>query len=136
MTGAPSTALSLIRVRAATVVAAAAAALAVWAVADPLLGIPLIAQGAPGRPPMEVGPVPVLAVSVGSALAGWALLALLEGFTARGRTVWTVIAVAVVLLSLVPVLGGRGTAVQVILASQHVLVGGIVIAGFTRTPGR
>jgi hypothetical protein len=34
-----------------------------------------------------------------AALAGWALLALLERFTARARTIWTAIALLVALLS-------------------------------------
>ncbi|MCK9868970.1 DUF6069 family protein [Nocardiopsis dassonvillei] len=138
MTGTPSTTTrpSPALVRAATVLAAGAAALIVWAVADPLWGIALVAEGAPDRPPMRIGAVPTLVVAVGASLVGWALLAVLERFVPRGRVVWTVVAVAVTLLSLVPVLGAQGTAAQLVLAVQHLLVGAIVIAGFTRTAPR
>lgn len=121
-------------VRAGTVAAAAVAALVVWAVADLLLGIPLVAQGPPDSPPMEIGAVPTLVVAVGSGLAGWGLLAALERYVPRGRTVWVVIAVAVVLLSLVPVAGAQGTAAQMVLGLQHLLVGAVVVLGFTRVP--
>ena len=75
------------RARALAVIAAALAALAVWLVTDPLLGIDLTGTTAPGSQElMSITPALVAGTSLVVALAGWALLALLERFTARART--------------------------------------------------
>jgi hypothetical protein len=72
------------RARALAVIAAALAALAVWLVTDPLLGIHLTGPTAPGSQQLQpITPAMVAGGSLVAALAGWALLALLERFTAR-----------------------------------------------------
>src|SRR5918998_4152000 len=89
------------RVRALAVIAAALATLGVWLVTDPLLGIDLTGPTAPGSEQLQpITPAMVAGGSLIAALAGWALLALLERFTARARTIWTAIALLVALLSL------------------------------------
>lgn len=74
-------------------------------------------------------PSVVIAAAV-SALAGWALLALLERLTTRARTAWTAIAVVVLLLSLLvgPTAGISGSA-KAGLALLHLAVGAVVITG-------
>jgi ABC-type Na+ efflux pump permease subunit len=85
------------RARALAVIAAALAALGVWLVTDPLLGIDLTGPTAPGSQQLQpIAPAMVAGASLVTGLAGWALLALLERFTARARTIWTAIAVLVV----------------------------------------
>jgi Family of unknown function (DUF6069) len=75
------------RARALAVVAAVPAALAVWLVTDPLLGVDLAAPTRPGSQELQsITPALVAGTSLVAALAGWALLALLERFTARPRT--------------------------------------------------
>jgi hypothetical protein len=82
------------RARALAVIAAVLAALAVWGVTDPLLGVELAAPTRPGSQQLlSITPALVAGTSLVAALAGWALLALLERFTARPRTSWTAIAV-------------------------------------------
>jgi Family of unknown function (DUF6069) len=77
------------------------AALAVWLVADPLLGVELAAPTRPGSEELQsITPALVAGTSLVVALAAWGLLALLERFTARPRAIWTAIAVLVGLLSL------------------------------------
>jgi hypothetical protein len=72
------------RARALVVIAAALAALAVWLVTDPLLGVELAAPTRPGSQELQpITPALVAATSLVAALAGWGLLALLERFTAR-----------------------------------------------------
>ena len=81
--------------------AAVAAALLVWTIAVPVLGLTVTVPDSPGssdRSELELGPVLITAAL--AALAGWALLALLERFTPRARALWTVIAVAVAVLTL------------------------------------
>ncbi len=76
----------------------------------------------------------VLTAAAVSALAGWLLLALLERLTSRARVAWTVIAVAVVLLSLLagPTAGVTAGA-KAGLALLHLAVGAVVIGGMRRS---
>ncbi|PZG19125.1 hypothetical protein C1I95_12230 [Micromonospora craterilacus] len=72
----------------------------------------------------------VLTAAAVSALAGWALLALLERLTGRARVVWTVGAVAVLLLSLLAgPTAGITVGAKVGLALLHLAVGAVVIGG-------
>ncbi len=119
--------------------AAVLISLAVWALAEFTFGIALEEQSAPGSgSPDLVNPVSVIVASAVGSLAGWALLAVLERFTASAMTVWTVVAVAVTVLSLggpltSPGITGEG---RVVLSLIHLLVGGAVITIFRRTSRR
>ncbi|MFI6240244.1 DUF6069 family protein [Micromonospora sp. NPDC050795] len=76
----------------------------------------------------------VIVATAVAALAGWALLAVLERRTNRSRVWWTSIAVAVLLLSLV--LGppsGVGGGAKATLALLHLSVGVILILGLPRS---
>ncbi len=106
-------------------VGGALAALAVWALADPVLGVELAA--------MQVGPGAVAASSLVSALGGWGLLVVLERTVARPRTVWTRTAAAVAVLSLAGPLGAATTATAVVLGVMHVVVAAVVIPTFAAT---
>lgn len=130
------------RARALAVIAAALAALAVWLVTDPLLGIDLTGPTAPGSEELQsITPAMVAGGSLIAALAGWALLALLERFTARARTIWTVIALLVALLSLAGPLSilASTEANALALALMHVAVAAVLIpilAGTSPAPAR
>jgi hypothetical protein len=114
--------------RAAAVAAAVLAALAVWALAVPVLGVDLAAAPV-GGPVQQVGPLAVAAGPLLSGLAGWALLAVLERRTARPRRNWTATALVVLVLSLAtPLLGGAGPAATVALVAMHLVVGAVLIA--------
>jgi hypothetical protein len=121
------------RARALAVIAAALAALAVWLITDPLLGIDLSAPTAPGSQELQpITPALVAGTSLVVALAGWALLALLERFTARARTIWTAIALLVALLSLagpLSALASTTAANAVALALMHLAVAAVLIPG-------
>jgi hypothetical protein len=68
-----------------------------------------------------IGLVPVILVTLIAGLVAWGVLALLERMTANARTVWTAIAVAVFLLSLLgPLGGGVGTSSTIVLALMHI----------------
>ncbi|MCD0447361.1 DUF6069 family protein [Glycomyces sp. A-F 0318] len=112
------------------VIAASAAALALWALAVPLAGVDLAAlQGGSER---AVGPVAVAAAGLLTGLAGWALLAVLERFTDKAGRIWTVAAAAVLLLSLLGTLGAVSTAAMLVLMGMHAVVGAVLIPGLAR----
>ncbi|WP_328650241.1 DUF6069 family protein [Micromonospora sp. NBC_00330] len=76
----------------------------------------------------------VIVATAVAALAGWALLAVLERRINRSRVWWTSIAVAVLLLSLVvgpP--SGVGGGAKATLALLHLSVGVILILGLPRS---
>jgi hypothetical protein len=77
-----------------------------------------------------VGPGAVVVSALLAGLAGWALLALLERFTSRARTVWLVVAAVVLLLSLAGPLGaGADAATTAVLVGMHLAVGAVLIPG-------
>lgn len=130
---------STARSRLAAVGAAVLAALVVWVAFEPIGGIDLRAP-APGGAGQthDVGPFTVVLPSLLAALAGWALLAVLEKFVGRARTVWRVIAIAVLAVSLGGPLSATGisTGNQVALATMHVAVAVTLIPLLTRTGER
>ncbi|MGC4807715.1 DUF6069 family protein [Micromonospora sp. DT233] len=84
----------------------------------------------------EVGVGAVIAATVVAGLAGWALLALLERLTAAGRTIWTVIAVLVLLVSLLGPLGGDSTGAKATLAAMHLAAAAVIIPAFRSSSRR
>ncbi|GAA1284629.1 hypothetical protein Psi02_33300 [Planotetraspora silvatica] len=118
------------RVRRLVVVAGASvAALAVWAVADPLAGIDLTVRLSGTE--QHVGAGAVVAASLVAGFAAWASVALMERLTRRARRIWTVIAVVVLALSLSGPLGAVTTAGTVALACMHLVVAAVLIPGLT-----
>jgi hypothetical protein len=115
------------------VVGAAAAALAVWALAEPLAGVDLTVRTG-GRDKQQIGSDEVVLVSLLAGLAGWALLDLLERFTAHAREIWTATALVVLVLSLLGPLGAAVTvAATVALAGMHLAVGAVLIPLLARS---
>lgn len=83
-----------------------------------------------GLPPMVVNLPMVVSAVIAVSLAGWGLLALLERRTDRARRIWTTVAVAVLLISLVPLPTVEATtATRVYLALMHIAVGVVLIPG-------
>jgi hypothetical protein len=112
------------RTRAASVVAAAAATGVVFAAGRAAgTDVTITDPGAHAVPHTFVLPE-IVGVTLVIGLVGWATLAVLERFTARARVIWSVLATAVVLLSLVPIWIERATTdTRVLLAVIHVVVG-------------
>lgn len=110
---------------------AVVAAVIVWAIAGPLLGVDL--QVTPGAgEPQRVGPGSVIIASAVASLAGWGSLALLERLSPRGRQAWTFVAVIALVGSLAGPLAGVTTAVTVSLAAMHLAVGAVIISALTK----
>lgn len=115
--------------RLTAVVAAVLAALAIWIIARPVLGIRLRPPEGFG-PPADIDALNVVFASALASLAGWGLLALLERLTIQARTIWGIVAVSVLLLSLAPLLFGTGitAANRSALVLMHLSVGAVIIA--------
>ena len=118
------------------VLAATAAAVAIWAVAI-ATGADLTVSFGPGQPIQKITVVNVVVAALVGSLAGWGLLALLRRFTANARAIWTVIATVFALFSLGgPLSAIASTGTKVALVAMHLVVATVVIVGLRRTKGR
>src|SRR5439155_24897657 len=107
----PSASGHVRRNRIVGVAGATLAAAAVWVIEVPLLGIRLQTQFG-NTAPQSVGIDLVVLSALAGSLAGWGLLAILERRFRRARTIWTGIAIAVLLASFsLPVSAGTTTKV-------------------------
>jgi hypothetical protein len=108
------------------------AAAAVWAIEVPLLGIRLQTQFG-NTAPQSVGIDLVVLSALAGSLAGWGLLAILERRFARARTIWTGIAIGVLLVSFsAPISAGTTTTTKVALAMMHLAVAAVLIPTLRR----
>ncbi len=73
-----------------------------------------------GSDDQTVGYVAVIAMTLLLGFAAWGLLAVLERTTSQPRTIWTAIAVAFFLVSMLGPLSGVDTASKVVMALLHV----------------
>lgn len=120
------------RARALVVLAATGAGLLGWAVAGPIAGIHLAVRLGPTAPVQHIGPGAVVIAALLTGLASWALVAVLERFTAKARTIWTTGALITLVLSLTGPLAGLTTAATIALIGLHLLVATVLIAGLRR----
>ena len=117
---------SPLRGKAVAVAAAVVAPLAVWTIVGPVLGNDL--QVAYGGGTQTVGAAGVLMASLIAALAGAGTFSIAERAVRHGRTVWTVVAVAALVLSLGgPFSAQAETGTKVALALLHVTVAAVLI---------
>ena len=117
--------------RIAAVAAAAAAAAAVtWVLWTQLGGVDLEAKT--GSAPQQIGIGAVIVSSLVIALAGGALLRWWQGRSERGTRRWTILAVAIAVVSLITPTSALTVAAGLGLASLHVVVAVVVIAGLRR----
>jgi hypothetical protein len=127
--------LSRRKARLLAVLAAVLGAVAVWTVVKVGFGVELRQPAKGSEPPLELGVGSVIFSSAIASLAGWALLAGLERFTAKARTVWTVVAGVVLLGSLGGPLSGEGVSSgnRLSLVAMHLVVGAVLITLLRRT---
>jgi hypothetical protein len=119
-------------VRAAAVGGAAAAAVLVWVAAVPIAGIDLEVEMAGETEAVDLRAV--VTVALGSGLSGWALLAALEWRVRRAVAIWTAVALAVTLLSLLGPLAWAGnSAARAVLVALHLVVAAVLIPAMRRT---
>ena len=118
----------------------ALAALFIWVIAVPVLGIALVVEF-PGAPPQTVSPLSVAAAPLVAGLIAWVLLWVSRRFLRAGLAVWRIFAVAVLVLSLSgPAIGGATVAVTTTLSLMHLAVAGVLVLGLPgagqRTAGK
>ncbi|MBG6135633.1 DUF6069 family protein [Longispora fulva] len=117
--------------RLGVVLGATVSALISWTSLHRLAGIDLaVGRGDAVR---HVGAGSVVLATLVAGLAAWAALAVLERTTGHARRVWTVLALAVLVVSLLGPLGGATGSAQVGLAALHLTVGAILILALPRT---
>ena len=118
------------------VLAATAAAVAIWIVAT-MAGAELTVSFGAGQPIQKVTVINVVVAALVGSLAGWGLLALFRRFTTNARAIWTVIAIVFALFSLGgPLSAIASTGTKVALVAMHLAVATVVIVGLRRTRGR
>ena len=112
----------------------ALAAVAVWIIEVPLLGIHLIIRFGAGHVE-TIGIGQIIGVSLAVSLLGWLLLAILESRTAHARLAWTSIAVVAAVASLALPLSAATTttAASTALIVMHIAVAAAVIPFLSRT---
>lgn len=106
-----------VKPRLVAVVSAVVGALVVWALAEFAFGVDLHSPAMGSQPPQPITAGWVALVAGAVSLLGWGVLALLERLTSRGRTVWTVLAVVVLLVSL----GGPWSGPGITIANRLLL---------------
>ena len=135
-TAAHPTRTSLSR-NAITVTGATVGALALWLVETRLIGVDLaVRTGDVVQPVTGVSVVATaLVAGLAATLSAWLLTRIAPR---RCRTVWTVLASAVLLVSLLGPLGATSPAAVVLLVALHLLVGLALLLGLrgTFTPAR
>lgn len=83
---------------------------------------------------MIVGLPLVIGFTLVLALLGWGALAVLERYIRRARTIWTMIAIAVLMLSFVPILGVEATSgTKSVLSLMHLAVAAVLIPMLRRS---
>jgi hypothetical protein len=118
---------TLARTRALGVGGAILAAVVVWVIAVPLLGVHLLIRFGSGAPE-TIGVDYVVGATLIASLVGWGLLATLERRTPRAPAIWTVVAVVALLISLsLPLTAGTTTGSKAALALMHVAAAVVLI---------
>jgi hypothetical protein len=120
------------RIRALATMAAAGATFTLWMIAHPIAGADLVVDTGSG--PTTVTPTAAVLVTVVAGLAAWGLLALVERFSRRAAAIWSWIAGAVVLISLLGPLGSAvGAGATAALVAMHLVTGAVLIPLMARS---
>ena len=122
--------------RALLVVVGAVCGLIAWTMLGPIPGHDLVVRLGPDGATQRVGSVAVVITALVAGLAGWGLLAILERLTSHARTIWTVLALVVLAVSLFGPLNGVDTTTKTALVGLHTVVGVVLIVGLPRTRSR
>lgn len=111
------------------------AAVVVWIIASPIAGADLVAEVA-GSEQDIVLPAVILSSLVQGGI-GWAVLALLERFSSRARTIWLVIALLVLIGAGVnAAVAALNTETAVWLNVMHLAVAAVLVPVLARTSPR
>jgi hypothetical protein len=114
--------------RVSVLVAAAICATTTWFAVHVVDGVDLTVGSG-----QRIDALAVALTAVVAAGAGWLALALVERRSARPRRTWTILAIAVFVVSLLGPLGGTTAAAKGGLLALHSVVAAVVILGLGRT---
>ena len=116
------------RFRALAVGSAVLATSLLWLAAQ-VLGIDLrVDQPGDGQPPVTVSLPLIIGLTLVLSLLGWGALAVLERYTRRARTIWSVLAGSVLLISFVPIVSvGATSGTKTMLSLIHLAVAAVLI---------
>lgn len=117
-----------------TVLTTMATATAAWTVARPIGGVDLAVRT--GGSTRQVEGLAVTLTALVAGLASWLLLVLLEHRTPRALGIWTVIAAAVFVGSLLGPLGAVTAGGRAVLVGLHALVAVMLVVGMRRSARR
>ena len=124
------------RQRLLTVAGGMLGALAVWAVAEWIVGLDLRTPAFSSEQPSQELTAGLVAVaSAVGGLAGWGVLAVLERFTTNPRRAWVVVASIALLASLSAPLSGTGVTAgdRIAMIGMHLAVAAVVVPFFYRS---
>lgn len=114
--------------RGGAIVGAMALNAVLWGIAS-LLGADFVLTDSTGTGVVTLAVAVIFTAIFG--LLGWGLLAVLERFTGRATAIWTGVAIAVALLSIVPIfLEGASTATRIALTVLHLAVAAVLVPAF------
>ncbi len=114
------------------VLRAAAGVAVLWMAAVPVAGLNLAVHMGGRTQPITLASV--VGASVLAGLLGWGLLAALETRIRRAATIWTAVALTVVVLSLGgPLTSAASLPAAAVLAGMHLLVAAVVVLVLRRT---
>lgn len=114
------------------VVGAVLAAVLLW-LAAVSINLDLEVDMRSGQPPMVIGLPLVIVISLVFSLLGWGSLVLFERLTNRAGSIWTTVAAAVLLLSLLPIVSAEASVgTKAVLTAMHVAVAAVLMAVLPR----
>jgi FtsH-binding integral membrane protein len=118
-----------LRAGALAAVVAAIGGIVMWVIITSVLNIALVIPMPPDNVPTPLPVFMVIMASVVPAIGATILLAILNRFTARGLTIFQIIAIVFLLLSLIgPFMLPVDTSVKLALVALHIVVG-VAITG-------
>ena len=121
------------RTRALSAAGGTLAAVAVWIIEAPLIGVDLSVRFGSGQP-QTIGIGQVIGASLAASLLALLLLALLGKRTPRARAAWTSAALVALIVSLaLPLSAATTTAATIGLIAMHLAVAAIVIPSMGRS---
>lgn len=121
------------RLRLASIVLAICATHIIWAFSHWIAGIDLHVHTGSGDATRTVGSFSVLVATFVAGFAAWGVALLLERTVSRARTVWMVVSLTVLAISLLGVLSATNASAAIVLLAMHLTAGLLLIAGFRET---
>jgi predicted permease len=120
------------RTRALSAAGGTLAAVAVWIIEVPLMGIDLRVRFGSGHA-QAIGIGQIIGVSLAASLLAWLLLALLRQRTPHARAIWTGAALVALIVSLGLPFAATTTAATIGLIVMHLAVAAVVIPAMGRS---